>query len=103
VSRLVETDTPPGNPVGRPLKHLPGIYARLPEGACALDEVDGRAKLNLGCARLHEHMCVGWADLVQVYDRALQSRKALAVRNEAIQGAGCPADLFAANATLPML
>jgi len=82
---------------------LRNLYARLPEGTCALDEADGRPKLNLGCARLHEHMCVGWADLVKVYDRALQTRKALAVRNEAIQGAGCPADLFAANATLPML
>ena len=63
----------------------------------------GRNKLNLGCPQLREHMCIGWADLAMVYDRAHLAGKALSVRNEAIQGAGCRADLFAANAVVPML
>ncbi len=85
------------------LASIRNLYSRIPGGECALDAAGGATKLNLGCPKLREHMCIGWAHLAIAYDRAHLAGKALSVRNEAIQGAGCRADLFAANAVVPML
>jgi protein O-mannosyl-transferase len=82
---------------------IQNLYARIPDGACALDSDGGRTRLNLGCPRLRQHMCIGWADLARSYGRANLAGKALTVRNEAIRGAGCDAGLFAADAAVPML
>ncbi len=79
------------------------LYERIPDGSCAVSLDGGSPRLNLGCPRLRQHMCIGWADLARMYTQANLPAKALEVHNAAVQGAGCSADLFGPNATVPML
>ena len=54
------------------LSALRAIYARIPEGACAVTEGGGALKLNLECLRLSSDLCTAWLDLSQAFAEARQ-------------------------------
>jgi hypothetical protein len=64
---------------------LRNLYARLPEGACAVGP-DGN--LNFDCPKLRRDQCLAWADLAQAYRDARAPDRAQAIAATAA-GRGC--------------
>jgi protein O-mannosyl-transferase len=75
---------------------LRNLYARIPDGACALTVQGGTTGLNLNCPRVRADMCLGWVELDAAYRAARQFPRAESIRSTAIQQYGCPAQAFAA-------
>lgn len=73
---------------------LRNLYARIPDGACALKGEGGSTELNLDCPRVRADMCQGWAELDVAFRAVRQSQRANTIRASAIQRYGCPAESF---------
>ena len=48
------------------------LYARIPDGGCAVNEAAGALRLNLECPRLGSDLCAAWLDLAQAFNQARQ-------------------------------
>jgi tetratricopeptide (TPR) repeat protein len=76
---------------------LRNLYARIPDGSCALKLERGATALNLDCPRLRFDMCQGWVELDAAYRAARQTPRANSLRASAIQQYGCPEAAFGAG------
>ena len=74
---------------------LRNLYARTPDGACALTGQGDTTGLNLNCPRVRADMCMGWVELDAAYRAARRLPRAESIRSTAIQQYGCPAEAFA--------
>jgi protein O-mannosyl-transferase len=74
---------------------LRNLYARIPDGACALKTDSGTVALNLDCPRVRADMCLGWGELDTAYRAARQSSRADQLRAAAMGQYGCPSEAFA--------
>ncbi len=73
------------------LAALRDVYARIPEGACAVNPGDGVLALNPRCPRLAVDFCLAAADLQAIYRDARRPENALQVAAWAATRYGCPA------------
>ena len=73
---------------------LRNLYARIPDGACALTVQGGTTGLNLNCPRVRADMCQGWVELDAAYRATRQFARAESIRSAAVQQYGCPAAAF---------
>lgn len=76
------------------LASLRQLYARIPDGACAIEATGGMLKLNLDCPRLRAHLCLAQADLTRAFIEARQPARAQEAKESAIHRYGCPAATF---------
>ncbi len=74
---------------------LRNLYARIPDGSCALKTEGGAVALNLDCPRVRADMCLGWGELDTAYRAARQTSRADQLRTSAMGQYGCPAEAFA--------
>ena len=70
------------------LGSLRNLYARIPEGSCAIGADGG---LNPACPRLQHDMCLAWSDLAKTYMDARFPERAQAIQTTAA-GHGCKTD-----------
>jgi protein O-mannosyl-transferase len=73
------------------LAALRNVYARIPEGACAVDQSGGALTLNPRCPRLAADICRAAAELQTTYREARQPDGAIQIGNWAAARYGCPA------------
>jgi tetratricopeptide (TPR) repeat protein len=73
------------------LAALRDVYARIPEGACAVDLSGGAPALNPQCPRLAADFCQAAADLQAIYRDARQPDGARQLARWAAKRYGCPA------------
>ncbi len=73
------------------LAGLRDVYARIPEGACAVDRSGGGPALNPQCPRLAADFCQAAADLQAIYQDARHPEGARQIARWAAARFGCPA------------
>ncbi len=76
---------------------LRNLYGQIPDGACALQAVNGHTELNPECPRVRADLCVAWMELEAAYRASRRLGKADALRASAIGRYGCPATAFGAG------
>jgi hypothetical protein len=68
------------------------IYLKIPDGACAFVQQNGRWQTNLqGCPRVRGDICTAFADLAGAYREARLPQGVAQVETAAVQQYGCPA------------
>jgi tetratricopeptide (TPR) repeat protein len=75
------------------------LYGKIPGGSCALVVEGGVPKLNVTCPRVHDNLCLAWADLAQAFLEARKTGQVHTLENTATESYGCPAAPF--QAVLP--
>jgi len=95
---LVEK-TQVGGKLAATIPALRALYGKIPGGSCAIAQEGGADKLNTSCPRLHDDLCLAWADLTQALLEARNTPEARSVKRNATDRYGCPAAPF--QAVLP--
>jgi hypothetical protein len=75
------------------------LYSRIPGGSCAITAEGGAPRLNLGCPRVRNDLCLALADLAQAFLEARNAGRAKDIQQSAIERYGCPA--APSQATVP--
>jgi len=57
------------------LSALRALYARIPDGACAVTEAGGALRLNPQCPRLRSDLCASWRELSRAFAEARQPER----------------------------
>jgi tetratricopeptide (TPR) repeat protein len=73
---------------------LQGVYAGLPNRACAVVLEDGLWKLNLACPGVRKDVCTAYADLVQAFVDARDAGAARRFQRNALERYGCTGPVF---------
>jgi len=71
---------------------LVDLYRRNDPQSCAIQVENGRANLNLGCAKAHDQLCAAAGNMVRLYEQMGQVGLAEAVKAKAMGEYACPSD-----------
>jgi tetratricopeptide (TPR) repeat protein len=70
------------------------LYRQKSPQSCAVSEAGGQASINLECPLVHDQVCEASHNVAASYRQNGQPDRALATVRNAVQGLGCPAQLF---------
>jgi hypothetical protein len=75
---------------------LAELYRQTAPASCAI-RGGGAANVNLDCPLVHGQLCEASHNVAVAYNQNGQAAKALATARTAVQGLGCPVELFQRN------
>jgi protein O-mannosyl-transferase len=73
---------------------LDNVYQRIDPQGCAVKKVEGKLRLDMGCALVREQVCLAYQSLALLSVDNKQDRTADELKTMAVRTLGCPAELF---------